>query len=208
MTAAPTHATTHDNVELFRLVDRVYALTLIELAEQANQVREVSEEMAELRRITREDPSFIKLLASRVLPMETRVESLEKIFKGRVSDLVFRFLKLLVKKNRFDEIDGIAGAFAKLMDERHGILEVEAYTAQPLEPATRQRIVDHIHALTKREVKLHEHVQPELIGGLKLRIGDAVIDGSTLTQLRKMKEQLVASGRERVRTALDSHLSG
>jgi F-type H+-transporting ATPase subunit delta len=206
MTAAPTHPTTHDNIELFRLVDRVYALTLIELAEQANQVREVSEEIAQLRQLTRDNPGFIKLLASRVLPMESRVASLEKVFKGKVSDLTFRFLKLLVKKSRFDEIDGVAGAYAKLMDERHGVLEVEAYTAQPLEPATRQRITDHIHQITKREVKLHEHVQPELIGGLRLRVGDAVIDGSTLTQLRKMKEQLVASGRERVRTALDAHL--
>jgi F-type H+-transporting ATPase subunit delta len=207
MTAAqPQHATTHDNLELFRQVDRVYGLTLLELAEKAGQPKEIAQEMAAIRQLSREQPDLIKLLSSRLLPMEARFKSLEKIFQGRVSDLVFRFLKLLVKKNRFEELEEIAGAFAHLVDQRYGVLEVETFTAQPLEASLRQRIVDQIHRLTQRQVRLREHVQPELIGGLRLRVGDEVLDGSTLSQLRRMREQIIAAGRERVRLALDSHL--
>jgi F-type H+-transporting ATPase subunit delta len=186
---------------VYHQVELVYAQALIELAEESGQVDAIGEEVRDLAGLLRDDPQIIKLLANRALSREERDAVFTSAFQGRVSDLVYRVLRVLVSKDRFDEFPGIAAAFAHLMDQRHGTLEVEAFVASPLDEETAGRIRARIGELTKRNVRLEQRIQPEMIGGLKLRVGDELLDGSVATQVRLVKERLIESGQASVRTA-------
>lgn len=189
---------------LFHAVERVYAMALLELAEAANSVETTADEMKQIRKLLADQPDVTNLLASRVLSKEQRDGALVAAFKGRVSDLVFRFLRVLVSKDRFDELPGIAGAFAHLVDERHGTIEIQATAASALDPTSVESIKSRIAGLTGRKVRIHETLDAEMIGGIKLRVADELIDGSVVTQLRKMRENLIDSGRQNAKTHVAS----
>lgn len=185
--------------DLFHMVEAVYARALLELAEEAAQVEPVADEIAQIYDLVRKEPQVTQLLASRTLSLEQRDEVLVKAFEGKVSDLVFRFLRVLVRKNRFDEFPGIAQAFRHFVDQKHGILEVSAYVAQPLDNESSNRITQRIGELTGRKVRLRQTLQPDMVGGVKIRVGDELIDGSVATQIRLIKEKLIEAGRTKAR---------
>ena len=192
----------YKKTELFRLVDKVYAQALYELALAKEQVQEVCREMEGIVQMLQAEGDVIRLLASRTLSLQQRDECCVKAFGGRVSELVLRFLRLLVKKNRFDELPSIGQAFLHLVHEEHGDIEVWAITATGLSLAGRDRLVQRTQELTGRNAVVSEQVEPAMVGGMKVRIGDVMIDGSVATQLRLIKEALEESGRGSVRKDL------
>jgi len=199
-------AVEHERLQLFNMVERVYAQALLELAEQQGVIAPVAQELDTLAHLLYDQPDVIRILASRTLSYDQRDESCRKFFADRVSDLLLRFLRLLVRKNRFDELPGIAAAFLYLYDERHGDIEVQTYTVAPLDETSKQRVLDRIGELTGRRARLVEHLQAQLGGGLKMRVRDALVDGSIATQLRLIRENLTVRGRETARTKLATFL--
>lgn len=177
----------------------MYAAALLELAEEAGGLDDVALEMAELGDLIAKQPDLGRLMSSRVLSASERASSIERIFKGKVSDVVYRFLQVVNSKGRLEELPAIVEAFSKLVDRKRGIIEVEAQVAVALDGAEAKRVTDELGAALGGTVVLHQVVDPAVIGGMKLRIGDKLIDGSVATQLRKLKQKIVAAGRESAR---------
>jgi F-type H+-transporting ATPase subunit delta len=188
------------------MVEAVYARALLELAEETGKVNDVDSEIAQLQELVAQEPQIMQVLSSRTLSLEERDGVLVKAFQGKVSDLVFRFVRVLVRKTRFNEFPGIAAAFRHFVDQKHGILEVHAFVAQQLDDQSSQRITQRVGELTSRQVRLKQTVQPDMVGGVKIRVGDELIDGSVATQVRLIKEKLIDAGRERARTNIASML--
>ena len=186
---------TYQKSELFNLVDRVYAQALLELAETLDQVDWTASQMQDLASLLDAEPDVIRLLASRTLALTERDQACIRAFENRVSPLVLRFIRLLVKKNRFDELPGIARAFLVMVDEKHGDIQVQAHVACVLPHDLEVCIIQRVSELTGRRALLHQHPDASLIGGVKLRVHDAILDGSVATQLRLLREQLIESGR-------------
>ena len=88
----------------------------------------------------------------------------------------------------------------------NGVVEAQAHVAQPLSNELARQISDRVSALVNRNVILRQVVDPKLIGGLKIRVGDTLIDGSVATQLKLMREGIAAQGREAARTNLEKIL--
>lgn len=199
---------TYEQNELFHLVERVYAQSLLELAEAAGKVELVGQQVAELRDLVRSEPDMIRLLSGRTLSLDERDRCCVLAFGGRIDELVLRFLRVLVRRNRFDEFPGIASAFVALSEAKYGVVEVQTYSAQPLPPDSLQRIRQRTHELTGRDVLLHEHLEPDLLGGLKVRIGDVLVDGSVAAQVRMLKQQMLEQGAATVRRRAPDMISG
>lgn len=185
--------------QLTQSVEEVYAAALLDLAQAASTIDDVREQMDDLAELIRTNPDLRKLLESRVLSTTERRDSLQRIFDGNVSDLVYRFLQVVNAKGRLGDLLAIATAFGKLVDRRLGIMEVDAYVAARLDDAQVQRVTSELGQALGGTVVLHQTIDPALIGGVKLRIGDKLIDASVATQLRKLKEQIVAAGQEGLR---------
>jgi F-type H+-transporting ATPase subunit delta len=176
-------------------IDLVYAAALLDLAEESKQLDEIAAEVAQLEGIGTTEPALTNLLSSRVLSVEERAAVLERIFKGRISDLFYRFLQVVNAKERLDTMPGILRAFKKLVQDRHGVVEVVAHVALELDAAQAQQVSDRLAKAINRQVHMKQLLDPELIGGLKLRVGDEIVDASVVTQLKIMRDRIIATGR-------------
>lgn len=193
-----------ENSDVMQSVDWVYATALLDLAEQAGQRDDIRSEMDQVAELLGTEPELSELLASRVLSTADRSGCIERVFAGRISDLSYRFLQVVNDKDRLADLSGIVRAFGKLVDKSRGLVEVDAYVASPMDEAQARRVADELGASLGGEVLLRQHVDRRLIGGLKLRVGDRLIDASVATHLRRMKEKIVAVGRDHVQSGLDA----
>ncbi len=187
-----------DNVSA---VARVYAQALLEMADEAHQVNEIGEELVQLGQLLSDHNELLALLANRLISTDERSDSLEKIFKGRVSDLVYRFLLVVNRKDRLGELPGVIAGYAQLLDERNNIIEGDVYVAERLSDSQSQDVSDAVSRVVGMNVVLSQQVDPGVIGGFKVRVGDRLIDGSVTTQLSAMRSRLTAIGRDKARQA-------
>lgn len=188
-------------------IEKVYARSLLELAESSAQVEQIREELSELTRLLDAEPGLRDLLGSRMVSAAERHTSLERLFKGNISDLLYRFLQVVNDKGRLNLLAPIALAYGKLVDEQQGLVDVDVYVATRLNDAESRRVTEGLSKALNRRVTMHQSVDETLIGGMKIRVGDKLIDASVATQLRRMREQIVAKGREQARGALDQYLT-
>ncbi len=184
----------------------VYATSLFELAEAAGgraKIEEVGDELEQLLELSRSNRSFGEFLSSPIIDRGGRQEALRSMFNGRVSDLTLRFLLVLNRKGRLAAIDSIAAAYDHLMQEAFGRVEVDIFTAGPLGEEARSEIQRMVQSALGKEPVIHAYTDPKMIGGIKLRVGDRLIDGSVASKLRRLKDDLLNQGGATVRSRFD-----
>lgn len=187
----------------------IYAKSLFELAEAKGgrgAIEECLGELEEILELARANPKFGELLSSRALPAAARTASLERIFKGRVSDLTYNFLQVINDKDRLGYLPPIAGAFDAIVQAKFGRVEVDVFTVEPLPGNEVSRLREQLTAKLGKEVVLHPYVDGNMIGGVKFRIGDQFVDGSLETRLRSMRDQLHVQGLAALRGKIDRML--
>ena len=165
-------------------------------------------ELEDVLELTRSDAKFGEFLASLILPAKKRAVSLQQIFKGRVSDVTLRFLLVLNQKERLGHLPAIIAALAQMVQEAFGRIEVDVYTASPISQEELRDIHQRLQTVLKREPVVHAYTEPPMIGGLKLQIGDQLIDASVQTRLRRMRDKLTQSGGSELRSKADSYIEG
>ena len=185
-------------------VDRAYARALFELAEQAGTLDAMAEEAEQLAGLIAQQADLRRLLGSRALGHAQHEQMLERLFAGRVSDAMHRFLRVVNRKGRLGSLAAMLYAFGELVNEQRGLVEVDAFVAHRLDEAQQRQVAEAVGQRLGKEVVLHQYVDPELIGGIRLRVGDQVIDASIATQLRLLKRRMIAAGRERARRSQES----
>lgn len=180
-------------------VSRVYAQALLELAQAGGSVDDVAQEAGELLALLGGEPDLSKLMSSRALNTSQRSALIEKLFRGKISDVLYRFLQVVNRKDRLGSLERVLGTYGLLVAEAKGELDVDVFVAEALTDEAGRGVADSIGQAVGKRVHLHQHIDPELIGGLKVRVGDRLIDGSVATQLKIMKRKLVEAGREQAR---------
>lgn len=185
----------------------VYARSLFQLAEQAggqDKIEEVNDELEQILELTRRDPVFAEFLTSPIVDAKARADSLRRILDGRVTDLTLRFLLVLNNKGRLPKFESIAEAYSSLMQEAFGRIEVDVHTAGELGPEAVEAIRTRVRDALGREPVLHTYVDPSMIGGVRLRIGDRLIDGSVSRRLRRLRDELLEGSGWAIRERLEA----
>jgi F-type H+-transporting ATPase subunit delta len=181
----------------------IYARSLFELAEAKGGREAIEGTLAELEDIiemARADRNFSEFLASRVLPVNDRSQSLEKIFKSRTSDLTLRFLQVLNEKGRLSHLPPIAAAFDHMVQGKFGRVEVDVYTPAPISPDELRMIKERLQRALNKEPIIHPYVDHTMLGGIKMQIGDRLIDGSIASRLRQFRDRLTTEGTAEIRS--------
>lgn len=189
----------------------VYATSLYELADAAGgdeKILEIADELEQLSELMRSDKKLNEFLSSPIIDEEKRGESLRRIFQNRVTDLLLRFLLVLNDKGRLNYLESIFAGYDQLVQARFGRVEVNVYTPAPLGDAQRSAIAEKIRNALGKEPVIHPYTEPSMIGGIKLKIGDRLIDGSVAGQLRRMKETLLNEGRDELRQRIERVIEG
>ena len=168
-----------------------YAQSLLELANESNRAEPMAQELDALREILTSNSTFRLYLADPGIGISERHETLNRIFKGNVSQLLLNFLGVLNEKGRLGILDQIIETYYDLLEEQMGKIEVDVYVAQKLLPEQLERVRQRVSGALKKDAVVHEYVDESLIGGIVLRVGDKLFDASAKHQLQAMKEKLL-----------------
>ncbi len=181
---------------------RVYATSLFELAEAKGGREKVEKTLGELEEVielARRDTRFNEFLSSRVISAKARDAALSKIFGRATTGLTLRFLRLLNEKGRLGVLIPIVTAFDSIVQDRFGRVEVDVMTASPVDADALRAIKDKLTQTLGKDVIVHPYTDPAMIGGVRLRIGDQLVDASVATRLHKLRDRLGDSGGAEIR---------
>ena len=152
------------------------------LDEWAGDLRRISEALA--------DEGFRVFLKHAKVPFDKKVEAIRRALDGRVSPQAQNLLCVMVSQGISELAAGVESEFRGLLDVRRGVERVTVYSAIALRGRERRRVTRFVEEMTNKKVELEAHVDPAIIGGLVMRIGDKLLDGSTRTKLEGLREEL------------------
>ncbi|MBE6844418.1 MAG: F0F1 ATP synthase subunit delta [Ruminococcus sp.] len=169
-------------------VGKLYAQALFELGLEAGNLDEIYGDMNECRKIFDENPELVSLLDSPVILREEKQNVLDKIFgtEGTVRD----FICLVTDKNRITYFGKMTDLFNQLYNDHNNIAEMTVITSIPLKPEARQKLVKKLEVQSGKTVKLKEEVDPSIIGGIILRVGNSQIDNSVKGKIEAIASSL------------------
>ncbi|HET9346629.1 MAG TPA: ATP synthase F1 subunit delta [Candidatus Limnocylindrales bacterium] len=137
------------------------------------------------------DHQLVEVLGNPATPLDQRLEAAKGVF-ATFSQPVRNLLLLLVRRGRIEQLPRVAAEFARLDDERNGLTHATATSAAPLGPEEVRAIAGRLEDLTGGQVALETDVDPSLLGGVVVRIGDRLIDGSVRGRLERLRGRLAA----------------
>lgn len=175
-----------------KLVSTTYGEALFELAVEEGKEDELLKEITAVMEILSENPDFSKLMNHPKILKEEKLEVLENVFKGRVSDELLGFLNLVITKGRYGEIDEILDFFILQVKSLKGIGIATVTTPSPLSDSQKKAIESKLTATTTyKTMEMHYEIDESLIGGMVIKIGDRVVDSSVRTKLDKLQRELL-----------------
>jgi F-type H+-transporting ATPase subunit delta len=171
---------------------RVYAEALYKAAEKQGKVADLLADLEALvGEVFRRDPGLELFFASVSVGRDRKHQALQKAFETRADPLFVHFLYVLNQHDRLGLLRAIAEAFRTLYDRRSGRIRVEVRSAVALTDAERERLLADVRDVAGRDPVLIEKIDPDLLGGLMVCIGDWVYDASVRTQLENIRNQLI-----------------
>ncbi|MBN2125596.1 MAG: ATP synthase F1 subunit delta [Deltaproteobacteria bacterium] len=172
-------------------ISKRYAKALLSLGQEDGNFQRYGEDLREFSLFCDLHREFREVVASRIYPVEERRKVLQAILeKSTFTGTVKNFLYLLLDKNRMGAIEDITRYYQKLTDEISDIARATVISTGPLKGGTRDRLEKVLGDLTSKKVMLQEREDKSLIGGIVVKIGDLVLDGSIKAQLEGLKESL------------------
>lgn len=184
----------------------IYARSLIDLCESQGgkeTIESVLGELEDILELGRSDKQFGEFLSSRVVAAKDRGEAISRVFSGKVHKLTLNFLLTLNRKGRLSHLPAIVASFDSLVQAKFGRIEVDVFTAAPMGQDELRDVKERLTAVLAKEVIIHPYIDGAMIGGVKFRIGDKLVDGSLATRLRKMRDQLGTQGSAELRSRID-----
>lgn len=169
-----------------------YAEALFDIAVEKNVVDKIESELSAVEATIKESFDLQMILYHPQITADDKKKLLGQLFKGQISDITANFLALLVDRRRFVFYFDIVAEFKKLANRSRNIVSASVTSAVELNDEERGRIDQILARLTGKKVDVSYRVDPSLIGGVVLRIGDKVVDGSVKTRLATLKERLKA----------------
>ena len=170
-------------------VARRYASALFEVAKKRGQVETIAANLAEVVATVESSRELASVLHHPLLTLEKKRAVMHGIF-GTANPDVEKFLFLVVQKRRADILPQILGEFNRLFDEFRGEADGEVVSAVPLSMAQHFALERALQTKFGVKVRLKTRVEPNILGGLVVRVGDKLIDGSVESRLQTLNERL------------------
>lgn len=186
-----------------KLVSKIYGDALFDLCLEQHTLDTVTEEVEAVRRTFAENPEFMQLLNNPDIGKSEKIALVERVFKGRVSEDVVGFLTIIVKKERSAELIQILAYFKDRVKAYKKIGVADVTTPFELSKEWKERIEKHLLSTTGYvKMEMSYQVDPALIGGVVIRIGDTVVDNSIRSRLGKLSRTLMNTSLEQNGEAL------
>lgn len=165
-----------------------YARVLLELAQERGELAQWRRTLQQMA-VAVEDATAVSILESPGLTPRVKQAALRELLPG-LSEMGYNFLGLLARRRALALLPRVLAEFESAADAAQGVQRVEVRTAVPLEETQQRRIAQGLAAALGKEVRLVARVEPALLGGMVVRVGDRVMDGSTRGRLQAMRQTL------------------
>jgi F-type H+-transporting ATPase subunit delta len=167
-----------------------YARALFMVAERRGEIFEALEDLKRLLALVRGDPRLDTYLGSPLVPLERKRALLKSALASRVLVPVASFMDLLLRKKRMGLFPAAVDEYEQQVRTWQGLQEAEAVSAVPLTGDERKRLHARLERATGLTIELKTRVDPALVGGLYVRIGDRVMDRSVKGLLQSLQDRL------------------
>jgi len=170
-------------------VGEVYARALLGAAQSANKVDAVVEQFESLvADVLDKNPKIELALANPKMSVEDKWSLIDRVFGGKMEPTLVTMLKVLARRQRLGSLRSIQKSASDLRDELAGRIQVQVTVASELDAGAREALVAKLKTVFKKDVRLNTKVDPSILGGLIVRVGDTVLDGSVDGQLAALRK--------------------
>lgn len=175
-------------------VARPYAEALIEIGEETGLLDDFRENLDFLAGYIAGNEEFRAFIESPRIDREVKRGVIRKAFGGKLQDQIISLLELLIEKSRQLALIGVIETYRELHDEKRNRAAVKLHTARPLDRRATKSLVARLAGTLQKEVILEETVDPSLLGGIVLHVGDTVVDGSLKRRLDALDKRMKTVG--------------
>jgi len=170
-------------------IAEVYSRALFEVAREQDKLDKVHEQVGEFADAVSEQRDLQVFFFSPYFSIEEKKEGLDKAVQG-ADEVVLNTLHLLLEKHRMPALFRIRDQLDKLWEEENRLLAVDVISAIELDDRTVKRVRDAIAEQTDRRIQLKTHVDPDILGGIVLRVGNSILDASIRNRLEQLRRQV------------------
>lgn len=167
-----------------------YAHALLNSADKAGLLGEVAESFDAVMAVIGEKPGLLNFLAAPHISEDKKLGLLDKVFADRIETTLSHFFRLLVEKHRMDSLGDIHEEFQRQVEVHQGFARAVVTTAVPLSDDLEKALMEKLSVMTGRKIVLRKDVDPAVLGGACVSMGDQVIDGTLRTNLTRLRAQL------------------
>lgn len=175
------------------LLDALEALarqSMLAIAERDGVIEEVEDELFRFARVLSAQPELRELLADRKAPVEGRLGLLDRLVSDKVQPVTHHLLRQVVRLPRGRGLDALVDRLAELAAERRGRSVALVTAAAPLTQAQERRLVEDLSRIYGRAIDIQVELDADLLGGLVIRVGDELINGSVAAKLAAARQRL------------------
>jgi F-type H+-transporting ATPase subunit delta len=167
----------------------VYARSLFDVAREQGRLDDVREQLGTIADAVETERPLQVFFFSPYFSSQEKKDGLEKAISG-ADPIVVNFLRLLIEKHRMPALFRIRRAYDKRWEEENRLLPVQVTSAVELDSSTIKQIGDRISEQTDRKVELSARVEPDILGGIVLQVGNQVLDASIRQRLERLRKQV------------------
>lgn len=169
---------------------RRYAVALLNTSIKANTLDLVESEVKALAEMLSHSPQMVKFLSQPLVSFSEKERRMRQWLENRISPITLNFLLTIVKHKRIEAFDQIIRIFTELVREYRGETVAVVISAVPLTDTERAMTIQRLQEITGKKVLLNEKVDPSIIGGMRIIVGDKLLDLSLKGHLERIREQL------------------
>jgi F-type H+-transporting ATPase subunit delta len=184
-------------------IGQVYAKAILAAADGEGKVDLVVDQLgAIVHDVLGKHPQLMAVFADPKKPVEDKLALIDRLFGREVDPLLLKGLKVIARRRRLGMLPSILRTVVKMRDEAQGRLSVQVTSAIPLEGSAVEGLRQRLQQLLEAEVSLTTRVDASILGGLVVRVGDTVFDGSVDGQLEQMRKATRTKAEQAMREKL------
>ena len=178
-------------------IAETYSSAIFELGQESGLLPQFDTDLSYVQDLFSTHEELRQILINPMLEIAGKKKILQQIFGGEVHPLIMNFLNVMVDRRRSPYIMETARAYVKRSRESRGILEAKVTVIEPLSEAMREKVLRKLQEITGKCV-IEEHVDPSILGGMVIQVGDTRIDGSMARRLEELKKSLLNASTNKI----------
>ncbi|MEK8131685.1 F0F1 ATP synthase subunit delta [Paenibacillus filicis] len=172
------------------VVAKRYAKALFEIAKEQQAEQQIEQELNAVLAAVQSNADFHRLLVHPALDADAKKKLVDDVFGGSISDTVRNTIKLLVDNGRESQLVSLISYYTTISDEAAGKAKAVVYSPQALSEAEVKSIESTFTQVTSKQIRVESVIDKSLLGGIQIRIGDRLYDGSLSGKLKRLEKAL------------------